>query len=49
VLFAIGREADTKLLNIEEVGVKVAKNGKIIVSDEDRTNSNNIFAIGDVC
>jgi thioredoxin reductase (NADPH) len=37
------------MLNLSEIGVKVAKNGKIIASDDDRTSIDNIFAIGDVC
>jgi thioredoxin reductase (NADPH) len=49
VLFAIGRSADTKLLNLEAVGVKTASNGKIIAGDDDKTSVPNIYAIGDVC
>ena len=47
VMFAIGRSADTKGLNLESVGVKTAKNGKIIAGDDDLTAVPNIFAIGD--
>ena len=47
VLFATGRNADTKGLNLESVGVKVAKNGKIIAYDDDTTDAKNVFAIGD--
>ena len=36
-------------LNLEEVGVKTAKNGKIIASENDQTSVPNIYAIGDVC
>jgi thioredoxin reductase (NADPH) len=49
VLFAIGRTADTKSLGVEQVGVKVEKNGKIIAGDDDKTSVPNIFAIGDCC
>ena len=49
VLFAIGRSADTQKLNLEQIGVKTAKNGKIIASDNDQTSVPNIYAIGDVC
>ena len=49
VLFAIGRTADTHLLNLQEVGVKTAPNGKIIAEDNDVTSVPNIYAIGDVC
>lgn len=48
VLFAIGRNADTHLLNLEAIGVKVAPNGKIIATDDDKTTVDNIYAIGDV-
>ena len=49
VMFAIGRSADTAGLNVEGVGVKVAKNGKIIAGDDDKTSVDNIYSIGDVC
>ena len=49
VMFAIGRSADTWGLNLEKVGVKVAKNGKIIAGDDDKTSVDNIYSIGDVC
>jgi thioredoxin reductase (NADPH) len=48
VLFAIGRGADTKGLNLAAVGVNVAPNGKIIAGEDDKTSVENIFAIGDV-
>ena len=48
VLFAIGRSADTKGLNLEKVGVKIAKNGKIVCNDDDTTSAKDIYAIGDV-
>lgn len=47
VLLAIGRLADTKNIGLEQVGVKLAKNGKIIVTDDEKSNIDNIFAIGD--
>ena len=47
VMFAIGRSADTKGLNLEGVGVKTEKNGKIIAYDDDTTDAANIYAIGD--
>ena len=47
VMFAIGRSADTKGLNLESVGVKTEKNGKIIAHDDDTTDAPNIYAIGD--
>lgn len=48
VLFAIGRSADTKGLDLDKVGVKTAKNGKIICKDDDTTDAKDIYAIGDV-
>lgn len=48
-MFAIGRSADTKGLNLAEVGVKTASNGKILAKDNDQTDVHNIYAIGDVC
>jgi thioredoxin reductase (NADPH) len=49
VLFAIGRSADTKGLNLEAVGVETASNGKVKAKDNDQTTVENIFAIGDCC
>ncbi len=49
VLIAIGRSADTHLLNLEAVGVKTAPNGKVIAQDNDQTSVPNIYAIGDCC
>ena len=34
---------------MEAVGVKTAKNGKVIAGDDDVTSVPNIYAIGDVC
>jgi len=48
ILIAVGRSADTHLINLKEVGVKTAKNGKIIAGEDDRTSVDNIYAIGDV-
>lgn len=48
VLFAIGRSAETKNMGLEELGIKLAKNGKIIVDDSDKTSVDNVFALGDV-
>eukprot|EP00301_Raphidiophrys_heterophryoidea_P022651 c675_g1_i1.p1 GENE.c675_g1_i1~~c675_g1_i1.p1 ORF type:complete len:547 (-),score=122.21 c675_g1_i1:129-1769(-) len=47
VLYAVGREAFTKNLNLEAVGVKTLPNGKIDAVNE-QTNVENIFAVGDV-
>lgn len=48
VLFAIGRYALTEKINLPGAGVKVEKNGKFLVDEYDRTNVDNIYAIGDV-
>lgn len=47
-MFAIGRSADTAGLALDKVGVKTAKNGKIICKDDDTTDAKDIYAIGDV-
>jgi pyruvate/2-oxoglutarate dehydrogenase complex dihydrolipoamide dehydrogenase (E3) component len=39
VLFAIGRNADTKGLNLDKVGVKTTIYGKIICKDDDSTDA----------
>lgn len=48
VLFAIGRDPCTAGLGLEEIGVKLAKNGKIVHDEAERTSVSNIYAIGDV-
>ncbi|KAL8293153.1 hypothetical protein RQP46_000847 [Phenoliferia psychrophenolica] len=48
VLFAIGRHSLTDDLGIENVGVKLEKNGDVVVDEYQTTNVPNIFAIGDV-
>jgi thioredoxin reductase (NADPH) len=47
-MYAIGRYAVTKDLNLEKVGVKTnPHNGKLICVNE-QTNIENIYAVGDV-
>uniref|UniRef100_A0A673TQZ5 Thioredoxin reductase 1, cytoplasmic n=1 Tax=Suricata suricatta TaxID=37032 RepID=A0A673TQZ5_SURSU len=49
VLLAIGRDACTRNIGLETVGVKInEKNGKIPVTDEEQTNVPYIYAIGDI-
>lgn len=49
VLFAIGRKACTDDLQLDAAGVNLAPGShKIAVNDEERTNVDNIFAVGDV-
>lgn len=48
VLFAIGRKPLTDLLDCDKAGVALDKKGDVIVDDYQKTNVDNIFAIGDV-
>lgn len=48
LLMSTGRRPNTADLGLEKAGVKVDKNGAIIVNDEMRTTSPNIWAAGDV-
>ncbi|XP_078423920.1 thioredoxin reductase 1, cytoplasmic-like [Cetorhinus maximus] len=49
VLLAVGRDANTKNIGLEKVGVKInEKSGKIPVNDLEQTNVPNIYAIGDI-
>ena len=47
-LVAVGRAFNTEDLGLEEIKVKMNKNGSIPTGDDMRTNVKNIFAIGDV-
>ena len=49
VLFAVGRTADTDMLNLDSVGVKTNPNSKKIVADPgERSSNGDVYAIGDV-
>ncbi|OQR66093.1 thioredoxin reductase 2 [Tropilaelaps mercedesae] len=48
VLYAIGRHAMTKPLNLDAIGVKTDAQGKVITDDEERTSVPHIFALGDI-
>ncbi|CAN7094994.1 unnamed protein product, partial [Brassica rapa subsp. narinosa] len=48
VMFATGRKPNTKNLGLENVGLKLAKNGAIEVDEYSRTSVPSIFAVGDV-
>ncbi|CAA6662740.1 unnamed protein product [Spirodela intermedia] len=48
VMFATGRRPNTKNLGLEEVGVKLSKNGAIVVDEYSQTSVDSIWAIGDV-
>lgn len=48
VMMATGRNPRTEGLNLEKVGVSIAKNGGIAVDAFSKTNVENVYAIGDV-
>ncbi|XP_010554451.1 PREDICTED: glutathione reductase, chloroplastic [Tarenaya hassleriana] len=48
IMFATGRRANTKNLGLEDIGVKMTKNGAIEVDEYSRTSVSSIWAIGDV-
>ncbi|XP_062356898.1 thioredoxin reductase 3 isoform X1 [Cinclus cinclus] len=49
VLIAIGRDACTRNIGLQTIGVKInEKNGKIPVNDEEQTNVPYVYAIGDI-
>lgn len=48
VMYATGRAPNTKGIGLEEVGVKLDRNGAIIVDDYSKTSVDSIYAIGDV-
>lgn len=48
VLMATGRIPNTKGLNLTEIGIKTGLLGEVIVNEENKTNINNVYAIGDV-
>jgi glutathione reductase (NADPH) len=48
LMFAIGRVPKTDGLGLEDVGVKLDKDGAVIVGDDNRSNVPSIYAVGDV-
>ncbi|XP_063147749.1 thioredoxin reductase 3 isoform X2 [Candoia aspera] len=49
VLIAIGRDACTRGIGLDKIGVKInEKNGKIPVNDEEQTNVPYVYGIGDI-
>tara|TARA_E500000331_G_scaffold154589_1_gene150199 strand:- start:2662 stop:4062 length:1401 start_codon:yes stop_codon:yes gene_type:complete len=48
VLISIGRKPNTENLKLDTTGIKLDKDGSIIVQNNYETNVKNIFAIGDV-
>ncbi|XP_003224697.2 glutathione reductase, mitochondrial [Anolis carolinensis] len=49
LLWAIGREPNTKGLNLGQLDIKMDKLGHIIVDEFQNTNRKGIYALGDVC
>ena len=48
IMYATGRDPNTKGLGLEELGVELDRNGGVKVDDYSRTNVPSIFAVGDV-
>jgi glutathione reductase (NADPH) len=48
LLWAVGRNPNTKGLGLESVNIAVDKEGAIVVGDDNRTNVPSIYAVGDV-
>jgi glutathione reductase (NADPH) len=48
VMFAIGREPNTKGLGLENAGVQLTTRGAVIVDEHSRSNVPSIWAVGDV-
>jgi glutathione reductase (NADPH) len=48
VMMAVGRRANTDGLGCDKAGVKLGKNGEVIVDEWSRTSAANIWAVGDV-
>jgi len=48
VLFAVGRRPNVENLGCEAVGIAVGEKGEIKVDEDNRTNVESIFAVGDV-
>lgn len=48
ILFATGRTPNTDGLGIQTLDIKTAKNGAIIVNEDEQTNVPSVYAVGDV-
>ena len=48
VMFATGRAPNTNGMGLDDAGVKMGRNGAILVDDYSQTSVDNIYAIGDV-
>ena len=49
VFFATGRKANTKDMNLTDVGIETLSNGQIQVKPNQQTSLPHVFAVGDVC
>lgn len=48
VMTAVGRDANTDKLNLQEIGITASKNGQISTNKDNQTNIDNIYALGDI-
>ncbi|WP_333670379.1 glutathione-disulfide reductase [Parvibaculum sp.] len=48
VMYATGRNPNTKGLGLEEAGVKLGMAGEVVVDDYSKSSVDNIYAVGDV-
>lgn len=48
VMFATGRDPNTKGLGLDRAGVQTKENGAVVVDRSEQTSSPNIYAVGDV-
>jgi glutathione reductase (NADPH) len=48
LLWAVGRDPNTKGLGLAEIGVELGKNGAILVDEDNQSSVPSIYAIGDV-
>ncbi len=48
LMFAIGRVPNTQGLGLQDAGVKLDRDGAVIVGDDNRSNVPSIYAVGDV-
>jgi glutathione reductase (NADPH) len=48
LMWAVGRDPNTEGLGLEKVGVKLGKNGAVLVDEDNQSSVPSIYAIGDV-
>ncbi len=48
VMYATGRNPNTKGLGLENAGVDLGRNGEVIINDDQQTTCETIYAVGDV-